>query len=249
MGPSSSPPSCLAGLVLLVLRQMNYLFNITLLLAIFGGGLFGVSFAQDKPKSVFEEFNTLMSKYRQSPLVYLDFSKVAKSELMGTETNEKGKFYFAKELFRIDINSPTESSVIYDGKKVWIISYPSSKLGGEPTVTSEPFSGKSKQTHPLYSLLRSKKIEQAIKVNGKKIEGKSTVFSVDLLPKSDQFLDVKIVFDTSGNLNQVLYKDEVGNEIKIEIIKESLSSHVNKSLFTYDKSANKPVSKNKELKK
>lgn len=188
------------------------------------------------------EFKKLISKYHQKPQLKFDFVKSVKSEIMGTETSEKGKLYNSKSLFRIDVDSPNRSNVIFDGKRIWVVAYPSASLGSEPAVTSEKFDSKSRQDNPLFSILRSKNLDKSVKIIDVKSEQSNKIFKLDLIPKSETFSDIYLVFDKSENIKSISYKDELSNEVKIEITKQAISEKLDPSLFVY-KPAAKEVKK------
>ncbi|NJL24410.1 MAG: outer membrane lipoprotein carrier protein LolA, partial [Calothrix sp. SM1_5_4] len=66
------------------------------------------------------EVNSVLKKYRQAPALKAKVRKTVVQEVMGTRSESEGDFYFSKGKLRLDFVKPERSTLVYDGKNVWL---------------------------------------------------------------------------------------------------------------------------------
>ena len=61
-----------------------------------------------------------MSKYRKAPAVTAKVQKTVVQEMTGVDNKSSGSFYYSKGKVRMDFTEPEKTTLVYDGKYVWL---------------------------------------------------------------------------------------------------------------------------------
>jgi outer membrane lipoprotein carrier protein len=172
-------------------------------------------------------------KYRSTKLVEMSVEKTVKSELLGKETKHEGKIFLGAGKFRWENTKPEKTLLVYDGKTIWSEQSPPPEFGGPVQVARGKVDKKTK-SHILLSTLIGTDIKKNFKVLSDKKEG--DILTVDVQPLQDD-LNIKAMslrLNTKDNtLNQVSYKDDIGNTTTLTFTNVNFLKSEKKNLFKY----------------
>jgi outer membrane lipoprotein carrier protein len=163
---------------------------------------------------------SVVDKYKASGMVTMKVVKKVKQELLGTEKEYTGKVSLSGEKFRLDTETPDQALLLFDGKTIWSVQFPSKELGGVTQVLKSPVNKQNRSQILLSALLDKTSLQKNFKVmNERKTNGLTqvtvapltsdlTVKSVDLTVDSKKgLLDVISYIDDVGNLTTMTFSD------------------------------------------
>ena len=76
--------------------------------------------AKKKPVLAAKDVESVLAAYRKAPAIQAKVKKTVVQETMGTENTSTGEFFFSKGKLRLDFTEPDKTSLVYDGKFVWL---------------------------------------------------------------------------------------------------------------------------------
>src|SRR4051812_1068293 len=66
------------------------------------------------------DVESVLNRYRAAKAIQAKVKKTVTQEVMGTNNESEGMFYFSKGKLRLDIEKPEKSVLVYDGKNIWL---------------------------------------------------------------------------------------------------------------------------------
>lgn len=165
-----------------------------------------------KPAKSVQELEHVLKSYREAPAITAKVQKTVANEFMGNEKISKGMFYFAKGKMRMDIQPPEHSTVVYDGKHIWLESRVENNI-----EVLKVRSNKLKKTDSLLAAL----FEQKDVLRGfkhLKTEGKGSEKTYSFVPKKKGSSEVSAlqVSIKSKQLTKISYTDQMENKVTLD---------------------------------
>ena len=91
----------------------------------------------------------VMAAYRRAPAIQAHVKKTVYQELMGSRNDSEGTFYFSKGKLRLDFTKPERSTLVYDGRAVWL----ESRLDDKHIQVTRVKSGALRKSNSLLAAL------------------------------------------------------------------------------------------------
>lgn len=202
-----------------------------MLTALFLFALHGPLRAKEAPPAFStKEVERVLESLRKADSVEAKIEKTVEQELLGPTKTSRGTFYFSKGKLRLEITEPDQSTLVYDGKIVWVEDH-----FDEDTVNvSKIKSAQLKRTDSLLAALFDGKRNvlksfKAVKVKDS-ADGKVFIFK----PKDKKTTDVTRLELTvkDRKLAGVSYKDSMENTVTLKFT-DFKEGSVPKSKFSY----------------
>lgn len=175
------------------------------------------------------DVNEILARYRKAKSVQADVRKLVVQELMGTKNESEGKFYYARGKLRMDLSKPEKSTLVYDGKSVWL----ESRIDDKHVEVSHFKAGDLKKSDSVMAALFDKqgalndfKLLKAAEAAGQK------VFTME--PKDSSKTEVRLleVAIKDQHIRRISYKDQMENLVRFEFSNMS-QEKVPAERFTY----------------
>jgi len=160
-----------------------------------------------------KDVDAVLTKYREAEAFKAKVSKTVANEVLGTENTGAGKFYFSKGKLRLEMNQPESTTLVYDGKTVWM----ETRLD-ENTIEVTKLKSKElkKNDSILAALFEQKNILQSFKLTGsKEKDGKTTVSFEPKDKKKTEVRALDIVL-RGKELAGIAYQDDRENRVSFE---------------------------------
>ena len=185
-----------------------------------------------------KEIESVMAKYRKAPAVKAKVKKTVVQETMGMETKSEGTFYFSKGKLRLEFSEPEKTTLVYDGKFVWL----ETQLDEKTVQVTKMHSNELKRSKSvLTALFEKKNILRAFKLLHAK--GDKTAKTYTFEPKKDkdknEVLKLEIAL-AKKDLQKISYKDQLENTVTFEF-SELTRDKVPASKFSYKPPKNAEV--------
>lgn len=184
--------------------------------------------AKADPTTALNELQSVLTRYREAKSIKTKVKKTVVQDLLGSETESRGNFYFSRGRLRLDILSPEKSILVYDGTHVWL----ESRIDKTIAVTKIAAGQLKKSDSLLAALFEKKDILQSFKLLENKNVNGSQVFAFEPKDKKKsevQYLELKI---KEADLKKIMFKDQVENRVSFEFGKIKISE-VSEQKFTY----------------
>lgn len=190
---------------------------------------FSTAFAKAANKNILSDVS---AKYRKSNLVTIQLVKTVKSNLLGKETKYKGTVFLATNKFRLNIEEPEKSQVIFDGKTIWSVQYPPKELPGPVQVAKSKLDKNTKKQILLSTLISKDGIKENFKIT--KEEKVDSGTRISLVPLKNELNIKTLDVVVKGNkISSISYADDVGNTTFFEFEKTEFSSKSSGQIFKY----------------
>lgn len=180
------------------------------------------SFAAE-PLASTKEIIEVLSAYHKAKAVQLTVDKTERSEVMGTEHLNHGLIFLSSGKFRWEIEKPEKTLLVFDGKTIWNVQYPSEDFGGKTQVLRQKVSKKTQSKMLLNLLLNTNSFDQQFSSKFENEKNGCRNYILNLKEKSD-LSDIKICLskagapaDVSKVISSIRYKDEIGNETILDL--------------------------------
>lgn len=180
-------------------------------------------------KTTARDVDLVLTKYREAEAFSAKVKKTVAQEVLGTENSGDGKFYFSKGKLRLEMAEPENTTLVYDGKVVWM----ETRLD-ENTI--EVTKVKSKQLKKndsiLAALFERRNILQTFKLTGSKdVEGRK-IFSFEPKDKKKTEIRALDIALRGKELAGVAYKDDRENRVSFDFT-DLVREPVAPEKFTY----------------
>ena len=155
----------------------------------------------------------MLSDYRLAPALEARVKKTVVQEVMETTNESDGKFYFSKGKLRLDFVHPERSTLLYDGKVVWL----ESRLDDKHVQVSRVKSGALRKSNSLLAALFDRKdaLAKFRLLKHGDAHGLRTFQYEPLDKKSTEVRWLEIVLG-EHDLHSIAYKDQMGNKVDFQ---------------------------------
>lgn len=180
--------------------------------------------------------NDILKKYRTAALVKMSVTKTVKSELMGKETKFKGLIYFMSGKFRWDNETPEKTQLIFDGQTIWNVQHPPAELPGPLQVAKTKLDKQTKKQILVSTLISAVDISENFKIKtvaGSGEKDAATQYTLEPKTKELGVSDLKLKAGVKKVINEISYKDDVGNTTTIQFENVEFMKSPQKDLFKY----------------
>jgi outer membrane lipoprotein-sorting protein len=152
----------------------------------------------------------VMAAYRAAPAIEAHVKKVVHQEVMGTKSESEGQFYFSKGKLRLDFTKPERSTLVYDGRTIWL----ESRLDDKHIQVSRVKSGSLRKSNSLLAALFDRR--DALK--GFKLVKRSEAHGLiryEYQPRDVKATEVRRLEVTLVNkdIHSIMYKDQMENQV------------------------------------
>jgi outer membrane lipoprotein-sorting protein len=169
--------------------------------------------AAAKEKLSVRDVDSVLSKYREAQGFRAKIKKVVQQEVLGTESSGDGEFYFAKGKLRLEMQEPENTTLVYDGKYVWLESRVDKKTIEVTKIKSREL---KKSDSLLAALFDRKDILQTFKLVSAKAEDSVHVFSFkpkDIKKTEIRALEIAL---KEKDIQRITYKDDRENRVSFQ---------------------------------
>lgn len=168
-----------------------------------------IAFAKLSPKDV----DSVLSKYRSAEAFRSKVKKTVAQEVIGTETTGNGEFFFSKGKLRLEMKEPENTTLVYDGKIVWM----ETRLDKTTIEVTKLKSKELKKNDSLLAaLFEQKNILQSFKLTHSNEENGKKFYSFE--PKNKKKTEIRrldITLD-GADLRGIAYRDDRENRVAFE---------------------------------
>lgn len=181
-----------------------------------------------------KSINEVFAKYRKSNFVEIEIEKIVVSEIMGTEKVYKGEAIVGSKKFRFASEAPEKALVVYNGKTLWNIQYPSNGSEGKTQAARVAINKKSRGQIFLLELLQESSVLKEFDLSDESKDGAQ--LKVTAKPKAGK-MDLNLMtlkFDLkSKRLSEVEYTDDLSNKTTFKLLKQSNRKKVESKNFEF----------------
>lgn len=165
--------------------------------------------AKLSPKDV----DAVLNKYRQAEAFKAKVKKTTANEVIGNESTGDGKFYFSKGKLRLEMGEPENTTVVYDGKTIWM----ETRLDEQTVNVTKIKSRELKKNDTLLASLFDKKdLLQSFAMTKAREEDGKKIYTFE--PKARIKTEVRgLEIALEGkDLQRVTYRDDLENRVSFE---------------------------------
>lgn len=180
------------------------------------------------------EVNRVVSRYRKSAMVFAELEKKAESKILKRESTELGKVHFAAGKIRYETASSDPVLVVFDGKHLWNVQFPSKDFGGETIVSRAVIDQNNRQQLIVAELLTKESLFKHFNLTEvEKSVGKMVLYATPKKPDWN-LVRLAMTFDLKEELvTQIEYWDDLSNHSILALKNQKFESEMKKNLFVY----------------
>lgn len=189
---------------------------------------------QAPTKPQLESLKSIIRRYQKSAWVELDLEKTVVSEILGREKVHTGKAFLAAKRFRLEIQQPDRSLIVFDGKILWNVQYPADGDEGQIQVAKAKLDQKNQNQILLGDLLVEEGLLRKFDLLAAKSDG--NVLEVTAKPKSAQvqISDLKFRVNLKDKvIQEIEYSDDLGNQTTMKFAGTNFRTQKNPKIFQY----------------
>ncbi len=198
----------------------------------------GPAFAKAKKVSPEKEVDAVLSKYRKAPAISAKVKKTVVQEMTGVDNKSSGNFYYSKGKLRLDFTEPEKTTLVYDGKYVWLESRLDEK---KVQVTKMRTNELKKSKSVITALFDQKDVLRSFKLVKTATENGAKVYTFEPKDKKSRgevtMLEVAL---KAKDIQRITYTDEVENKVSF-IFSDLTKGDVPAARFSYKPPKNAEV--------
>jgi outer membrane lipoprotein carrier protein len=184
-------------------------------------------------------WEVVSQKYRSAALTKMDMEKTVKSEFSGDKVFE-GQMFLSSGLFRMEIQKPEKSMIVFDGKNLWSEQAPNADFGGKAQVTKAKIDKKNGT-----QLLVTKVFEKGVLQKLFKIESEKTTFDekykhditlIKAVPKTKDISLKLLILGVDPDkqvVTEIGYIDDIDNQTIMRFSNIEFKTEKDRKLFQY----------------
>lgn len=197
--------------------------------------------SKQPPKGV-EIAQAILKKYNQKSGVQVPVSVSTEKKVLGTKTQDKGILTHQSGKINLQLEGEKKSEMIFDGQKVYLISYPDSDLDPDgPRRVLFLKADKKNQVGILSSLFSEPKVFFA-NFEVSTVTDSADELVLNLVDKSKTLKPLQLTFSKKDEqLKMMTYTDDVGSETRIQLEKPVFKPKISKIFFKYKAQKNDEV--------
>jgi chaperone LolA len=196
----------------------------------------GLGLALPARADALKTIKKVVQKYQSAQGTKSIIQRTIKITMLDQTKSSSGELSLSKGRLRMEINSPDETTVVYDKKLVWVVTPTPKELGGKLQVLKIKTSDIDKQNQaPIALLLGDQNAWNLFKVKSQKKTGDLLNVVLTKKKKSDvgvQGIELEVNVKDS-TIQSLAYSDELENQTKFDFSKTDFSAKLPNSLFTY----------------
>jgi outer membrane lipoprotein-sorting protein len=172
----------------------------------------GLLFAKGA-KSPAAEVENVLGRYRRAPAIEAKVKKTVVQEVMGTTNESQGRFYFSKGKLRLDMETPEKSTLVYDGRDIWL----ESRLDENTVEVSHLKVIDLRRGHSVMAALFDRR-DALKKFKLLKTETKSGLKTFSFAPREKKNTEVSRleIGLKAGDIRRISYHDKMENQVTFE---------------------------------
>lgn len=170
--------------------------------------------ANKKATLTAKDVDTVLAKYRQAPAIKAKVKKTVVQETMGTENTSSGDFFFSKGKLRLEIKEPDQTTLVYDGRFVWL----ESRLDEATVQVTKLRTNELKHSKSVLTALFEKKdvLRNFKLVKSAEVEGLKNYFFEPKKKKAEDEIQLLQVVLKGKELARISYKDQLENTVSFD---------------------------------
>ncbi len=176
-----------------------------------------------------KDVDTVLSKYREAEAFRAKVKKTVAQEVIGTENSGDGLFYFSKGKLRLEMGEPENTTLVYDGKTIWM----ETRLDKDTIEVTKVRSKELKKNDSLLAtLFERKNILQTFTMISAREKDGVNLYSFEPRDKKKTEIRLLDIALSGKELARVAYKDDRENRVTFEftdLVREPVPS----SKFNY----------------
>ncbi len=160
-----------------------------------------------------KDVDVVLNKYRQAEAFKANVKKTTANEVIGNETVGDGRFFFSKGKLRLEMGEPENTTVVYDGKVIWM----ETRLDEQTVNVTKIKSRELKKNDTLLaSLFERRDLLQTFAMTNAREEDGKKIYTFE--PKKRIKTEVRgLEIAIEGkNLQRVTYRDDLENKVSFE---------------------------------
>lgn len=161
-----------------------------------------------------KDVDGVLSKYRKAPAIQAKVKKTVVQETMGMENTSTGDFYFSKGKLRLDFTFPEKTTLVYDGKFVWL----ESRLDDSNIQVTKMRTNELKRSRSVLTALFEKNdvLRNFKLVKSAENAGSKNYFFEPKKKKGGDEIQLLQIVLKDKELERVSYKDQLENTVSFD---------------------------------
>lgn len=167
-----------------------------------------------KKPAAFKEVDSVLAKYREAEAIEAKIKKTVTNEMMGMDNVSSGNFYFSKGKLRMDILEPEKTTLVYDGKFVWM---EQEIEEGKKLVTKLRTNEMKRSKSVLTALFEKKDVLRNFKLVKSSKEGESQkhIFEPKNVKEEQEVRELEVTLKKK-EIERIAYKDQLENKVTFD---------------------------------
>ena len=167
-------------------------------------------------------------------MVSMKVEKTVVSEILSKETVYSGSIQLSNGKFRWENETPEKTLLLFDGKTLFNVQYPPKEFKSGVQVAKSKISENEKKKILIASLLSPSQSKSEFKVLKEKKGPILTELEIQPEPDNLQIKDLVIsIHSKAQKIQNISYKDDVGNLTKMAFSEIKFQSKADPKLFQY----------------
>ena len=199
-------------------------------------GLFAKADVAPPTKDDLKQIQEWNKKFSKSSGLEAKVTKTLTLEVTKSEKKSEGILQISNGKLRFEVESPSKSTVVADGRFLWVAQYPHPEFPDQPTqVMKIKMDSKSGRSKDILAVLSRGAILECFSLAG--VDTSTTEKRFFLQPKEDMvdFKRAQVVLSTkTGETLEVRYWDASSNETKYEFNSLKFNKKFTKGQFIFE---------------
>ena len=191
--------------------------------------------AAEPPPKEKNEVSQLIQRYKSETPVKVKIRKRVQSPYLVKEKVSSGELKLGKGIFRLDLEKPDNSTMVLDGKNIWLETRLDPEMGGQVQVSKFAMND-TRRANAVFAILFDKRdIHDGFKLV-RMTKGDGSLKTFEYEPKKPAADYKKIAISISPQKNQLVsfsYEDELENKVIYDFGKTEFKAKVKKWQLEY----------------
>lgn len=193
------------------------------------------SLALAKPSA--KDVDGVLAGYRAAKAIQAKVNKTVEQETLQSIMKSNGDFFFSKGKMRLDIKEPERTTLVYDGKIIWL----EQRLDDEHIQVTKMKAVEMRRSNSLLAALFDKKdILKTFDLKSAKSAGAKTLYKFEAKDKKNSDVKLLDIAIKDKDISSISYKDQLDNRVTLEF-SDLVKGAVAKDKFSYKPPKNAEV--------
>jgi chaperone LolA len=215
---------------------LQLLYHLVSVVALLSAFFALYAYAKDLPtKKLTPEVEVLqkvLSKYKNSKFTSATVERKLTQSLQGKTSVSQGQVFLSGSLFRLELKGKEETTIVFDGKKIWTETKNESEK--QPQVTSMRVGGKAQNQLLLNEVFVQGKLLERFNVLSATRSGDSILFDLEPNKNVASVSSLKVSIDAKNTvLEEFTYFDELENETSYKFSEQKFDQKMSSKKFKY----------------